>query len=146
MTRPLDPPPTGDAARGLAEPRDPRRATYLGLALPRLAARLPRAPGAAGYAVVGHRRTTAGRRLAIVADLGGPAGEVRGLLRRRCLPFARRGAAVLALPAPEQRGAFASLGFVPTPMSLHFMGKALAGRLNPDPRAWRFTLGDTDFF
>jgi hypothetical protein len=26
------------------------------------------------------------------------------------------------------------------------MGKALAGRLDTDPHAWRFTLGDTDFF
>jgi hypothetical protein len=26
------------------------------------------------------------------------------------------------------------------------MGKALAGRLDTDPSAWRFTLGDTDFF
>ena len=29
---------------------------------------------------------------------------------------------------------------------MNFMGKALAGRLNTDPRAWRVTLGDTDFF
>src|SRR5207247_2230199 len=65
---------------------------------------------------------------------------------------ARAGAALpvprgaLALPAPEQRAAFASLGFVPTTYTLHFVGKPLAGRLDTDPRAWRFTLGDTDFF
>jgi hypothetical protein len=26
------------------------------------------------------------------------------------------------------------------------MGKPLAGELDRDPGAWRFTLGDTDFF
>jgi len=26
------------------------------------------------------------------------------------------------------------------------MGKPLAGELDADPSAWRFTLGDTDFF
>jgi hypothetical protein len=26
------------------------------------------------------------------------------------------------------------------------MGKPLAGELDTDPDAWRFTLGDTDFF
>jgi hypothetical protein len=31
-------------------------------------------------------------------------------------------------------------------MSLHFMGKPLAGEFDTDPGAWRFTLGDTDFF
>jgi hypothetical protein len=31
-------------------------------------------------------------------------------------------------------------------MSLDFMGKPLAGELDTDPRSWRFTLGDTDFF
>jgi hypothetical protein len=31
-------------------------------------------------------------------------------------------------------------------MTLDFMGKPLAGELDGDPRAWRFTLGDTDFF
>ncbi len=99
--------------------------------------------GDSGYAVVGHR-TFRGRRMAYVADLAAPQRDVRGLLRR-CLRAAD-GVAVLALPAPAHRAAYLSLGFVPIPWSLHFMGKALAGRLNPDPRAWRFTLGDTDFF
>jgi hypothetical protein len=31
-------------------------------------------------------------------------------------------------------------------MTLHFMGKPLAGELDTDAGAWRFTLGDTDFF
>ena len=95
-----------------------------------------------GYAVLGHKRHR-GVPIALVADL---VGEPRPLLQA-CLTGAARGSrAVFALPAPEHRAAYASLGFVPSPLSLHFMGKPLAGRLNPDPRAWRFTLGDTDFF
>jgi GNAT superfamily N-acetyltransferase len=95
-----------------------------------------------GYAVLGHKRQR-GTPVALVADL---VGEPRPLLQA-CLAAARRGSrAVFAVPAPEQRAAYAALGFMPSPLSLHFMGKSLAGRLNPDPRAWRFTLGDTDFF
>ena len=60
---------------------------------------------------------------------------------------ARRGSrALFALPAADQRTTYLSLGFVPTHLSLHFMGKPLAGELNLDPASWRFTLGDTDFF
>ncbi len=95
-----------------------------------------------GYAVLGHKRHR-GRPIALIADL---VGEPRPLLRA-CLAATRPGTqAVFALPAPEHRPAYASLGFVPSPLSLHFMGKALGGPLDPDPRAWRFTLGDTDFF
>ena len=57
-----------------------------------------------------------------------------------------RARVLFALPAPEQRGAFLRAGFLPTNRTLHFIGKPLAGRLDRDPRAWRFTLGDTDFF
>ena len=57
-----------------------------------------------------------------------------------------RAPALIALPGPTQHAAFASAGFVPTPMTLQLIGKPLAGSLNRDPRAWRFTLGDTDFF
>ena len=53
---------------------------------------------------------------------------------------------VFAVPARGQEAAYLSCGFVPTPRTLHFMGKALAGHLETDPQAWRFTLGDTDFF
>jgi GNAT superfamily N-acetyltransferase len=97
----------------------------------------------AGYAVLGHK-VHRGRPIALVADL--VADDVRPLLRA-CVAAARSGSrALFALPAPHERSVYASLGFVPTPLSLHFMGKALAGELNPDVRAWRFTLGDTDFF
>jgi GNAT superfamily N-acetyltransferase len=95
-----------------------------------------------GYAVLGHKRHR-GTPIALVADL---VGEPRPLLKA-CLAAARHGSrAVFAVPAQEHRAAYAALGFVPSPLSLHFMGKPLAGRMNPDPRAWRFTLGDTDFF
>lgn len=96
-----------------------------------------------GYAVLGHKLHR-GRPIALVADL--VADDPRPFLRA-CVAAARSGArALFALPAPHERRAYASLGFVPTPLSLRFMGRPLAGRLNPDPRAWRFTLGDTDFF
>lgn len=95
-----------------------------------------------GYAVLGHKRHR-GQPIALVADL---VGEPKPLLRS-CLAATRPGTrALFALPAPEHRAAYASFGFAPSPLSLHFIGKALAGRLDPDPRTWRFTLGDTDFF
>jgi len=62
------------------------------------------------------------------------------------------GAAPVAAPmledlaTGEHRAAYLSLGFLPAPYTLRLLGKALAGKLNPDPKAWRFTLGDTDFF
>lgn len=97
---------------------------------------------AGGYAVVSHK-VHEGTPIALVADL---VGAPRPLLRA-CLAAVRPGTRFLfALPAPEHRAAYLSFGFVPTPKTLHFMGKQLAGPLNADPRAWRFTLGDTDFF
>jgi hypothetical protein len=95
-----------------------------------------------GYAVVGHKRHR-GSEIALVADLVGP---VRRLLRA-CVAAVRPGVRLLfAVPGPGEAAAYLSCGFVPTPRSLHFMGKALAGTLDVDPGAWRFTLGDTDFF
>jgi Acetyltransferase (GNAT) domain len=95
-----------------------------------------------GYAVLGHKRHR-GQPIALVADLVGP---VRPLLRA-CLAGVRSGTRTLiGLPGPGEHAAYLSLGFVPTPMSLDFMGKPLAGELDTDPSAWRFTLGDTDFF
>lgn len=95
-----------------------------------------------GYAILGHKRHR-GRDVALVADLVGPT---RPLLRA-CLAGVRPGTRlVFGVPARGQEPAYAACGFVPTPRSLHFMGKALAGTLDSDPRAWRFTLGDTDFF
>lgn len=95
-----------------------------------------------GYAVVGHKRHR-GRSVALVADLVGPA---RPLLRAS-IAGVRPGTRLLfGLPAPGDEAAYLSCGFVPTPRTLNFMGKPLAGNLDAELRAWRVTLGDTDFF
>ena len=94
------------------------------------------------YAVLGHKEHR-GTALAYVADLVGPPKP----LLRACLAEVRPGSrALVAIPAPEHRMAYASMGFFPSRTALHLMGKALAGELDTDRRAWRFTLGDTDFF
>jgi hypothetical protein len=95
-----------------------------------------------GYAVLGHKRHR-GQPIAVVADL---VGRVRPLLRASVAGVKPGTHALFGLPGPGEAAAYASCGFVPTPMTLDFMGKSLAGELDPDPRAWRFTLGDTDFF
>ena len=95
-----------------------------------------------GYAVVWPAKPHRGRTIAVLADLAGP--DVHGLL----LAAARvsRAHVLFGLPAQGQRGAYLRAGFLPTNRTLHFMGKALADPLDADPAAWRFTLGDTDFF
>lgn len=93
-----------------------------------------------GYAVVGRTRYR-GIETAVLADL---VNGSRDLLRRAV--SAAGGRLMIALPASEQRAAFLSLGFLPAPYTLRLLGKALTGKLNADPAAWRFTLGDTDFF
>jgi GNAT superfamily N-acetyltransferase len=95
-----------------------------------------------GYAVVWPAKSHRGRTIAVLADLAG--SDVHGLL----LEAARvsRARVLFGLPAPGERAAFLRAGFLPTNRTLHFMGKALAGRLDTDPAAWRFALGDTDFF
>ena len=97
-----------------------------------------------GYAVVWPSKPHRGRTIAVLADLAAPPEEVPGLLRRAAR--ASRARMLFALPAPAERRAYLGAGFVPTHLTLHFIGKALAGKLDTDPRAWRFTLGDTDFF
>jgi GNAT superfamily N-acetyltransferase len=93
-----------------------------------------------GYAVVGRTRYR-GIETAVLADL---AGGSRGLLRRAV--SIATGRLMIALPAPEQRSTFLSLGFMPAPYTLNFMGKGLTAELDHDSSAWRLTLGDTDFF
>lgn len=93
-----------------------------------------------GYAVVGRTRYR-GIETAVLADA---VGGSRDLLRRAVSSAAGR--LMIALPAPEQRATFLSLGFLPAPYTLRLLGKALTGKLNADPAAWRLTLGDTDFF
>src|SRR5438552_3153707 len=92
------------------------------------------------YAVLGHKEHR-GTAVAYVADLVGPPKP----LLRACLAEVRRGSrALVAIPAPEHRAAYASLGFFPTRTTLHLLRQALAGELETDRRAWRFTLGDPD--
>ncbi len=93
-----------------------------------------------GYAVVG-RTKYRGIETAVLADL---VGSSRDLIRRAV--SAAAGRLMIALPASEQRQMFLSLGFVPAPYTIRFLGKPLTGKLNADPSAWQFTLGDTDFF
>ncbi len=95
-----------------------------------------------GHAVVGRARKRV--EIAVLADMVAPEGELRSLVRRAAALSSAR--AMIALPAPEQRSIFLSLGFVPAPYTLRLMGKALTGTLSTDPAAWRLTLGDTDFF
>lgn len=96
--------------------------------------------GAGGYAVVWPAKQHKGRTIAVLADHVGSGGLLREVRRRS------RSRLLFALPAPEQRAAYLKAGFLPTPQTLNFMGKALARKLNTDPTAWRVTLGDTDFF
>lgn len=92
-----------------------------------------------GYAVLWHRGRTA-----LISDLVAAPSKLRGLLRLAIR--SAEGRVLVAVPALEERSAFLSLGFLPTHKSMHLIGRALAGKLNTDPRAWRFTLGDADFF
>jgi GNAT superfamily N-acetyltransferase len=96
--------------------------------------------GGGGYAVVWPAKRHRSRTISIVADLVGPSRLLHSAARRA------RSHWLFALPAPEQRRAFLAAGFLPTPQTLDFMGKPLAGTLDPDPHRWRVTLGDTDFF
>lgn len=97
-----------------------------------------------GYAVLGEA-VRKGVRTAVVCDLVGPPREARALLSR-CLRSASRGLRVaIGVPAPDQRAAYVSLGFVPTPMTIRVIGKPLRdGAVVPE--RWHFAPGDTDFF
>ena len=81
-----------------------------------------------------------------VADLVAPTlRETRALLRT-CVRAARGARVLLALlPAVHVR-AYLAAGFVPTPETIRLIGHALDGPLPVGPRAWHFTLGDTDYF
>jgi hypothetical protein len=55
----------------------------------------------------------------------------------------------VAIVNPGERRAYLAAGFVPTPRTIRFIGKRLtddAPALPKKRRAWRFTLGDLDFF
>jgi GNAT superfamily N-acetyltransferase len=99
-----------------------------------------------GFAALGFKLHR-GRRVAVVADLVAPPREARELLLR-CAAEARGEVRFLFAvpPAGLGRTAMAAVGFLPSHVTLHFVGKPLAGRLDTDGSAWCVSLGDTDFF
>ena len=101
-----------------------------------------------GFAVLGHK-VQRGVSLAVLAECVAPAREAWALVRR-CIAEARGAEAIAVVPpAGLPRAALLALGFLPSPVSLDFMGKALEGAVAPldtRPSAWRVSLGDTDFF
>jgi GNAT superfamily N-acetyltransferase len=97
-----------------------------------------------GYAVVGRKRLR-GMLVAYVADLVAPTVRETLSLLRRCARVSRGSRLLLALPNLH-RAAFAAFGFVPTPMTIRLIGHGLDRDVPLGPDAWRFALGDTDFF
>jgi hypothetical protein len=102
----------------------------------------------AGFAVL-RDKLHRGKPVSILADLVVRADEpraTRALLRAAAAASARESQALFALPQGRMR--FAAAGFVPTPLSLHFVAKSLQPdiAMPSDPAAWHVTLGDTDFF
>ena len=99
-----------------------------------------------GYAVVG-RKQFRGVDTAYVADLVAPTFRETRRLLRRCVRAARGARALLALLPAVHASAYVSAGFVPTPETIRLIGHALdPGALPLGPKAWHFTLGDTDYF
>jgi GNAT superfamily N-acetyltransferase len=98
-----------------------------------------------GYAVVGRKRFK-GIDCAYVADLVAPSFRETRWLLRRCARAARGARLLLALMPAAYAGAYRSAGFLPTPETIRLIGHALEGELPVGPRAWHFTLGDTDYF
>jgi hypothetical protein len=101
----------------------------------------------AGWAVV-RAKQHRGAPLAVLADLVAPGGfrDARALVRR-CLAEVEFADAIVTLPPRDgaQRRALASCGFLPSPLTLDFMGLSLQPDC-PLPTSWHLSLGDTDFF
>jgi hypothetical protein len=97
-----------------------------------------------GYAVVWPAKPFGSRTIAVVSDLVAPGGEVRGLLRQAARVSGS--SFIFGQPAPGQHGAFAAAGFLPTHLKVNLIGRGLNGPLDMDPAAWRFTLGDADYY
>jgi GNAT superfamily N-acetyltransferase len=97
-----------------------------------------------GYAVVGRKRLR-GVAAGFVADLVAPSVREAHWLLRRSARVARGTRVLLAVPHLHT-AAYAAFGFVPTPMTIRLIGHALEGPMPIGPGAWRFSLGDTDFF
>jgi hypothetical protein len=82
---------------------------------------------------------------AIVCDA---VGGAKARLLRRCVRAVDADIAV-AMPNPGEERAYLAAGFVPSPRAIRFIGKRLtedAPELPKERRAWRFSLGDLDFF
>lgn len=99
--------------------------------------------GAGGFAVVGHA-VHKGFSAGLVCELAG-SGRVR--LLRRCVRAVDADVVIAFVNRGEERHYIAA-GFVPTPESIRFIGKPLVDGVELPARrdAWRFTLGDLDFF
>ncbi|HUJ92229.1 MAG TPA: hypothetical protein VLW05_05980 [Gaiellaceae bacterium] len=111
-------------------------------------ARSPRAylrvDGDEGWAVVTHA-VWHGFSSAVVCDAAG-----RGLpsLLRRCSAAVDADIAV-AMVNPGEERTYLAAGFVPTPRQIRFIGKRITDDAPELPKrrdAWRFSLGDMDFF
>ena len=97
-----------------------------------------------GWAVVTHALWH-GYSSAVVCDA---VGKGKAALLRRCVAAADADLAV-AMPNPGEERAYLAAGFVPTPRTIRFIGKRLTDDAPPLPKqrsAWRFSLGDLDFF
>jgi GNAT superfamily N-acetyltransferase len=100
--------------------------------------------GDGGWAVVTHA-VWHGFSSAVVCDA---VGRGRTRLLRRCVRAVDADLAV-AMVNPGEEPAYLAAGFVPTPRTIRFIGKRLTGDASTLPknrRAWRFSLGDLDFF
>ena len=99
--------------------------------------------GPRGFAVVGHT-VHKGFAAGLVCELAG-GGRTR-LLRR--LVRAIDADLVIAFVNRGEERHYAAAGFLPTPESIRFIGKPLRDGFDLPARrdAWRFTLGDLDFF
>jgi GNAT superfamily N-acetyltransferase len=99
--------------------------------------------GGRGYAVVGHALHK-GYSAGLVCEL---AGRETAALLRRCVRAVDADVVIAFVNRGEER-TYLAAGFVPTPESIRFIGKPLANGVQLPARrdAWRFTLGDLDFF
>jgi GNAT superfamily N-acetyltransferase len=103
-----------------------------------------RVDGEGGWAVVTHT-VWHGFSAAVICDAVG-----RGIpsLLRRCIGAVDSDIAV-AMVNPGEERAYLAAGFVPSPRAIRFIGKRIADEAPPLPHersAWRFSLGDLDFF
>jgi len=97
-----------------------------------------------GWAVVTHA-TWHGYSSAVICDA---VGTRLPSLLRRCVRAVDCDVAV-ALVNPGEERTYLAAGFVPTPRTIRFIGKRLTESAPALPRtrdAWRFSLGDLDFF